>query len=645
MTANWGCWQTAGAALPGVMPRAAVHASRWLLGVAILGLVGQGATAAAQNAPSPGLAFTDARTWTVKWEDLLKAPGSVEVCNVSGTTALAPQAFVSEFVEGTAAPESVVTVGPIAAAATDKTSGWQAGECRSVVLMPVSGQTLKSGSYTGVVSITSSVGVARRPVTITGPATVPTPASAKGATDTVALKAQRGGPSRNADGELKLLLKPATKDEKLTVPSDCDPPTSGGDVNCPFVGNLFNGTHVAKVFVAGGLDAKTNQPTTLKLRLEDADEVGTYAGALDLAQTPDPADDVKVSVSVRDGIGWALGALLLGGLISLGSQYGLRSSWPKGRMRRRYRAFAKEYTDAVAAFNAERPKGDGLNDDWEAPTTDIEVITDALEDGIKSYRNSTVYWDATSDAYQELDRSLALVDDDIACLKDPKRLPETLTVLKKALDDLTVFLNTRCHTPGAPPLVMPAAALLKAPAPTLTVGQASATADAAESATELIASWRAVADEIMGYETWWFRLAHMAKDNEDGLWTDGERDVLKITFSRLAEVKHELATVRDASDLATLDIAGDLKFSYTKLAYLSGLHGGWPRRFDEQDPEPVAYELVGAMMIVPANSRELAWLAPSMTGHDDSSGGYSLGGTPDAGARAPVGELARRLRR
>lgn len=614
MTANRGCWRTAGTTLPVVTSRAIARAFRWLVVVALLGLAGQGAaTAAAQTAHSPGLAFADARTWAVKWEDLLKAPKGVEVCNVSGTTARDPQAFVSEFVAGTAAPQRVVTVE--FAAAADKPSGWQAGECRSVVLMPVSGKTLKSGSYTGVVSITSSVGIARRLVTITGPATMPTPATAKGATDTVALKAQRNGPFGTADGELKLLLKPATKDEKLTVPSDCDPPTSDGDVNCPFVGNLFNGTHVAKLFVGGGLDARTNQPTTLKLRLDDASEVGTYAGSLDLAQTPDPADDVKLSVSVRDGLGWALGALLLGGFISLGSQYGLRSSWPKGRMRRRYKTFAKKYTDAVAAFNTERQKGDGLDEDWKPPTPiDIKVITDALEDGIESYRKSTVYWDATNDAYQELDRSLALVDDDIECLKDPKRLPATLKALKKALDDLTVFLNTQCRTPGAPPFVIPAAALLKAPAPTLTVGQASATADAADSATELVASWRGVADEIMGYETWWFRLVHMAEVNEDGLWTDHELDVLRITLSRLAEVKHELATVCNASDLATLDIAGDLKFSYTNLAYLSGLHGGWPRRLDAQAQEPVSYELVGAMEIRAGNAPELAWSALQMSG-------------------------------
>jgi hypothetical protein len=546
----------------------------------------------------------------------------VQVCNVSGVAALVPRAVASSFVKGMEAPVRVVSAtildGP----------DWKAGECRAVVLDRIPGRTLVSGSYTGALSVTSSVGIARRLVTISGPESVPTPAAAKGALATAPLTAERGGPWGEAelDDPGELALRPATAGQALSVPRRCKPkaattatmgpavttgtktqsttttlaptttavpaatPTGATPVSCPFVGNLFNGTHVAKVFVDGPLEEESQQPATLKLRLQDADRVGTYTGALDLAQTPtDPADDVKVSVSVKDGVWFAIGALILGALLSLIPQYILRRVWPKRQLRTRYRAFGARYAIAIAAFNDNRPKT-SLPDDWEGPTAeDIETINSAIEDGIKSYERSTVYIDAASAAYKELERSLVQVEDDVDYLEDPQGLAAKLNALEHALKRLTDFLNTRFRTPDAPRLVVPAAALLKGPEPrsttedtlqapgppTLLVGQALATKDAAQAAIELIATWRRLAEDLLSYEAWWVRLANKATA-EDTTWPPSDVEKLKDAVSRLAEAKYELLTVVHARDLTELDTAGDLKRAYADLAYLSGQHGGWP---------------------------------------------------------------------
>jgi hypothetical protein len=282
---------------------------------------------------------------------------------------------------------------------------------------------LAAGTYTGVITVTSSVGIARRTLELTAPEAAPTPAAARSLSDTTELTAQRDGPGHDAtldDGGL-LLLKRATRGTKLGIPR-CK------DDKCPLVGNLVDGTHVASVFVAGLLNTYRNQPWELPLRIEGADEVGAYTGTIDLAQTPaDAADDIKLSVTVKDALWCALVALAIGSLISFLSQYALRTSVPKKRLRNRYRAFAADYKTAVDTFNANRPKKDELSN-WSAPSQkSVDEISNAIEEGIKRYRSSTVYWDAASDAFKELDGSLALVEDDIACLKDPERLATRLT--------------------------------------------------------------------------------------------------------------------------------------------------------------------------------------------------------------------------
>jgi hypothetical protein len=585
----------------------------------------------AQGAQSPGVAFNDAGTLKLKVDPKLKPDPleslrtTVKVCNVSDVKARPPAANMSRFEKGTDAPRELLN----ASSTGDKTE-WEAGDCRDVVLAPSAKVTLDSGTYTGVLTVVSSVGLARRTVTIDGPDDVAKPVAGKGASDTTKLKATRwwpGDSARLADGG-RLLLKPAATNEKLSVPSECPEPDASpkpkGDATstatstpapannsskadadpCSFVGNVINGTDVAKVSVAGRLNTPADQPAELPLALESADHAGTYAGSLDLASTPgDPDDDVKLSVVVKDAWWCAAFALLLGAALSFGSQWRLRRSLPKRRFRDRYKKFSEKYRLAVIEFNEHRPEGDEpASEAWTPPSlTDINDIAKAIEAGIGRYKASTVYWDTTSEAYKELDRSLALVEDDIDCLKDPTRLRATLTSLADALKALATFLDTRYHPPRAPRFVVPAAAHLKGPVPKpestpeaeakpavaqpaaaktprLAVGQALTITAAAKAATELIAAWTKLAERVLEYDPWWDRLAEKAWEAEQNgpSWPKAHVTRLIDAASSLAEAKEELLTVVDAAELGEFETTGDLKRAYTSLAYLSGLYGGWP---------------------------------------------------------------------
>jgi hypothetical protein len=549
----------------------------WLAAAVLL--VVPSAALAGQN---PGVAFLDKRELKLA-PDSSEAMRTATVCNVSDLKAQKPVPVVSTFQKGTDSPVELMTAS-VSGANGDE---WAAGECREIVVVMNAGVDVGAGSYAGLLTVYSSVGLARRRITLTGPAEVSKPTPAKSATDPAKLSATRPSPwtAAGLGDPAQLLLVAAASGQTLTVPRECPKsrPTVGAKP-CPFVGNLVNGDHVAKVYVAGPLVQDQNQPAKLKLRLTRADQAGTYTGKVDLAQTPtDPADDIALTVNVKDEWWCALLALLLGALIAFGLQYGVRTSWPKKRLRDRYKKFGADYTSAMAAFNTHRPKGAGLQN-WSPPTgRAIDDVETDIEEGIDRYRKSTVYWDETSEGYKELDSSLAQVEDDIDCLRDEARLADGLRKLKTALEGLVTFLNDKYRPPRQPAFVLPATALLKGPKPKqgesapgpLAVGQARTLLKSAAASTALVAAWTELAEEVLEYDEWWDRLAK--KQQEDGNWSEEDKEALRAAAARLAVARHELLAVEDADDLTELDTKRDLRRVYEKLAYLSGAHGGgWP---------------------------------------------------------------------
>lgn len=663
----------------------------------------------AQAVQSPGLAFEDVRTWNVKW-DVLGNPQREDVCNVSGATALLPDVAVTRLVAGEADPVDVLEV-TLAAPAQDKSAGWQAGECRSVVLSRNPKKTLAAGSHTGVVTVTSSVGIARRTVTIAGPTDVATPAAAEGAVAGAELNATRNSliwKKTSFDDGGTLLLK-RVKDNKLNVPP-CDPskptrsptsaaadaatttptttsekptttstrsttaqtttgvaaPATGGTAaadkeqepakppavasegNCRFVGNLYNGTHVAKVFVADSVDDNDlEQPASLKLRLDNATQVGKYTGALDLAGTADPKDDIKLGVNVNDHWLSALGALVIGAVLFAWLPQGiLRRRNPRKRTDARIDGFKNSYMTAIAAFNA-RPPETPLAP-WQNPKeVAIDDIAEKLREAVRRYWKSTLYFDDTKEAYKELDGSLDYIEDDIACLGQPERLSTKLTALQEALDRLTKFLNKEFCTLEAPRFAVPLAALLKGPAPptpaeengtvgTLKVGQALATADAADDAIALIASWNALADEFVTYRKWWLRLKRDASQTSNLVpWEPSHLARLDHARSWLAQAEHELLNVADADELAQFDTAADLKRAYGHLAFLGDKHGGWPQT-QETAPGDEAEEVPATEFANALLAYEFADPIPPNKEHAVRHWEAEAGEVKRAAARAPT---------
>lgn len=285
-----------------------------------------------------GLVFRDARTITLDW-DAATAGRAVEFCNVDRAAARPIVARALDFgfkrnekeldekQERNVVSATLGAKGPLAP-----------GRCRKVTLK-ASG-TVDPGSYTGVLSVTSGrVGHAHRAVTITVPEPKPKKVAAVGFAAPVAMKANRsafGGPAEFT-GDGHLLLRAPKKDQELTVPQGCPPEESKQDEKkCPFVGNLRSGSDYALVYVNGEFDDTASDeqpprlPAVLPIRLEDADKIGAYTGSLDLAQTPDdPKDDVKLTATVTDPLGYAIVAFAVGVLISLLSQYVLRRCVPK----------------------------------------------------------------------------------------------------------------------------------------------------------------------------------------------------------------------------------------------------------------------------------------------------------------------------
>jgi hypothetical protein len=269
-------------------------------------------------------------------------------------------------------------------------------------------------------------------------------------------------------------------------------------------------------------------------------------------------------------------------------QYILRRRNPKSHAYGRIDGFKDRYKTGIAMCNEPLPRVRPAP--WQNPMkVEIAIVARELRNAVKRYWPSTVYFDETKEAYKELEKSLEYIEDDIYCHEKHERLSAKLLALEKALADLTAFLNTTLSTPVAARFAVPLAALLEGPTPgnprsqdrTLVVGQALATADAADAATGLIASWTVLAQELVTYVKWWLRLDQAREQGSASNTSAWEPDHL-VELSRartwLAQAEYELLNVADANGLVQLDTAADLKRAYRRLAYLSDQHGNWPLR-------------------------------------------------------------------
>jgi hypothetical protein len=552
------------------------------VGVLLAALTVAASTAFAQQR-TQGLAFRDSRMLTLDWSEARKGE-AVRLCNTDAQRATNVDASLTGFDflenEKPKADGDVVIV-------TLAGSELDPGECRDVVIARKREAKVDPGTYTGILVVTAAgAGVARRGVTIDGPGTLPQ-APVGAASELNATRHGWGDEAQLNEDDRALPLQPPTGNADLDVPKDCPAAaqedstgsaaaSSDRRTKCAFVGNLYNGTDAAQVYVDGPLRMDANGPALLPLRLAGADKIGSYQGALNLAGTPATDDDVAVKAEVTESIWWAIGALLVGAALSLGSQYVLRRFMPKHHLRDRWRNFQANYVKAKRDFDSHAPEHSGFTTPESAG---IAAYATAIDEGIKRYGRSTVWFDPESDAYREIDASLDQVEDDIRCWRMQDGLASSVKALRTALTEIEQFLNKEFPVPSAPRFVARAASLLKPRQ--LKVGEAKELAAQAAKYTALAHSWIDLGREANRYDAWWRMLSQVADR-----MSESDRARVALAARKVAEAENEMLDASDAADLGRLGAVADLREAYQNLAFVGARYGWLPP--PETDPAEVA---------------------------------------------------------
>lgn len=563
------------------------------LAVVVLALV---APAALAQDDQVGLAFRDVRPLMLGWEEASAPGGRAEVCNLGPGVAQDLQLTTSGFgfmstragaSEAEPVPDadvvSVMFDNDPPASGSAALERLASGECREVVITRV-GMDLDAGSYDGALVVTGARGgIARLTVTIAGPSAAPATPELAGAADPVALSGDRDGfgedsVSLNAGG--KLLLAPKTA-ATVKLGASCEPDTLDDETKCPLAGNLYNGSHVARVYVAGkAQDNSVAGPATLPVRVLGAGHPGTFTGSLDLAATPAKADDdVKVTLTVTDHWIRAVLALLVGLAVALLPQLWLRRWRPKDTLHARHDEFEQGYRNGLAAFENRPTKFAGMA----APSpTQVDEASADNKAAIDRYAKSTVYFDATNDAYKEVDKSLKLVETDIAYWSETDGLYAALDGLDAEFEKLLSMLP-RFGAPEEPAIVSTLAATLKGRE--LKVGGALRLAEKAKEAKALAAQWRELAETVLRYELWSRRLTGAVHDG----WPPGDRAQLLEAQIRIAEARRELRAVKDVAQLEQIGTKADLWRTYDRLARLGAPRDIWET---EGPAEPAGVDIL-----------------------------------------------------
>jgi hypothetical protein len=602
------------------------------------------ATAPFATASHTGLAFQDVRPLRIAWDEAQRGV-AVGICNGWRAAARHVSAHATDFrfkkKDQDVPDDAVISVGfknePTSGAASKpslrggtaaKPDTLQSGRCGTASVKMTG--TADAKTYTGVLTVTSAggAGLARRSVIIAAPKVKKSKkVKPEGAVDTETFDAHRDHPfpvgATLVDG--RLALKAPPKHTGLEVPSRCpdrrrlqhleqreqDLRTEsllGMTVTraaleaaakerkaeqatrrslCPLVGHLFNRTQVAAVFVDGPPKNSGDGLTFLPIRLDKASKIGDYEGSLDLASTPsNPKDDVKVKVTVTEKWGWAVGALLLGAVLSLVSQYVLRRVWPRRQLRGRCRAFDEDYAGAKTRFDQHVAGGgasEGPGQDAAGATTDasaadltafqtpasreIAHYVNDVKDGIKRYSRSVVWFDDQSGAYKQIDASIDQVEADIACWNDGTQLAQSLTGLNGALTELLNLVNQEWPMPRKPRLAERAAAVLKGRQ--LKVGEATEVAAQAAAETKLVNDWTTRARALKRLYIWWGQLSKRIDKPEDV-------ELLHRAASALNEATQELLDVGQAADFKELRTTRSMHAAYDLLAVLGATYGWLP---------------------------------------------------------------------
>jgi hypothetical protein len=508
-----------------------------------------------------GLAFRDNRALSLTLAEA-RAGRTVSLCNSGVRDALAVDPRLEDFAfkhDKAAVPDEVILLAP---REQDQSPSGRftlvPGDCVSLTVKARADQPLDAGAYAGVLSVSSaSAGLVRLNVTITVDAS-PKVIKPTGAVTDAPLRANRDGPFGRPFGGVemedagKLPLKAPKAGEKLELPA---PGT--------FVGSIYNGTERARVYVADADVVTRADAWFLPLRVESVDEVGDYAGKLDIAGSGKDDEAVAVKLSVTDDVEWALLALVLGALLPVFVvQLPLQRWRPQIGLWWHRRQLPSRYEEAGEAFK--QLDTDSRFSGFARPSDErISAYTDAAKANTKRYARSVVFFDVGTDAYKALVTALRQAEDDGECLGAKDGLYQSLDELDQALDELIGFCNQNQLSGRTPPrLARTAEALMTGKE--LEVGEATARADAADDFVKFIGEWKAMAQRARDLELW-LRLVAQAWDR----MPDEDRASLERAAVSVAEAKLKLSAAPDRGALDDVRAQHNLDGAYERIAYLA----------------------------------------------------------------------------
>lgn len=518
-----------------------------MLGLAALVVASVVVPAVAADEPAANVVFEDEHAVKLRWGQLEQSV-PVRLCNIGDAKAEKVIAALVGFdfkVDEVVRPVArVLTLSP--PPGQPPTFGIPSGDCVALTLAR-GAQAPDAGDYSGVIVVRRAGAVARRDVTITGPAANATKPAA--AVDEVNLRARRGDPfvddTIGLASPRSIPLAIATG-ERLRVPAEGTK-----------IGVLQNGPHRATVTVNGAPYTNVQGVRVLPIIMDAPRDIGTYTGTVDLGTGSEDSVPVKLKVEASDGWRWALLAVVIGIALSAVATWLLQHTLPRIGLNHRRRNLLDNYKEAKTDFDAHW--GDATFHDYRLDEVKINAYGGKVKQSIRRYARDNILFDRASDDYKRVVRDLQTAEADATFFGAQDGFGAKLSQLEQALAAFAA-----AHPDSAPLFLDEAKSRLTGQP--LPVNGASKIAAEADAYIALAAKWTQLAKTVRRLGAWIARL-------EQAPLSDPEKVTVHAAGVTLAAAKLKM---RDATDSATLEQLGverDLRHVYAQLVVLGAAHG------------------------------------------------------------------------
>ena len=384
--------------------------------------------------------------------------------------------------------------------------------------------------------------------------------------------------------------------------------------NGAFVGNLFKGSDVARVYVSGKPETTTPGVWLLPVRLAGVGHPGDYKGTLSPSRSGDLKQATRIELKVTDWWIWPLLAVLLGAAISALPQIYIRRWRIEGKLHDRHRAFEPAYEKAERSFRQHFAHWEQIK---RPSREDVERYAGVVDDAIRSYAKSTWYFDTTSSGYMKILTSIEIVERDAGCLGAADGLGKSLDDLVTARARLADFIGEDFPVDRPPAIALAASAFLRRGR--LAVGEATTRAATAKDYVDLIKRWREMARAVRRYEVWCSVFESVGVPTKKNLSPE-EWAQLREANGLVQQAKNELLDAGDAQALDRLGTEAHLEGTYSRLGSLGGQHRVWVVPGSGDDAQGGAHLetwIDGEQVPLPETAREslkvLAEVAPEYT--------------------------------